>query len=393
MYNTQEILKKAELLYTKGELFRALIEQREITPIEIKLAKIKEVDIQKNYAALRQSLQTLQNSSLPLSYQEFSFKTLGVQKLPVKVEFTSLKAYLHAIDKTQEYQRFQTLYSIIIARYENLKSFFLQKPFLVLEYSDVWSEILEVVSFLLQNKEPNIYTRQLQIQGVDTKFIEKYKKIIDTLLSFLLEQEPLRSLANYAFEKRYGLCYQEPLIRFRILDQKLYLSNLRDISLPLNEFCTLTLDCKYVFIVENKITALSFGDLQDSLVIFGSGYGVVALKNIALLKNKEIYYWGDIDLDGFAILSQLRSYYPQTQSIMMDRKTLQNFSDLALGVVQKKIPTPLHLTQEEQELFAFIVEREKEGCFLRLEQERLCFGYCTEVLQSVITSKNEKHTF
>ncbi len=41
------------------------------------------------------------------------------------------------------------------------------------------------------------------------------------------------------------------------------------------------------------------------MVLFGSGYGFEFLSNVLWLAKLNIYYWGDIDTHGFAILNQL----------------------------------------------------------------------------------------
>ncbi len=172
---------------------------------------------------------------------------------------------------------------------------------MIIEYKKIWDRLLLVVDYFLNNAYPNLYIRELSMEDVDTKFIENHKKIIDTLLSYIKETTPLNSLANYAFEKKYHLKYPLATIRFRILDRELYIQGLSDLSLTSKEFKSLKIDCKKVFIIENKITFLSFFDIKDSIVIFGGGYGLVALKNCKWLREKELYYWGDIDEDGFAI--------------------------------------------------------------------------------------------
>ena len=62
--------------------------------------------------------------------------------------------------------------------------------------------------------------------------------------------------------------------------------------------------------------------MTESMVIMGLGYSVDVLQEVKLLHDIAIYYWGDIDTDGFAILNRLRKYFPQTQSILMDEPTL-----------------------------------------------------------------------
>jgi len=65
---------------------------------------------------------------------------------------------------------------------------------------------------------------------------------------------------------------------------------------------------------------------MDKLIaIFGSGFSVHNLKNAQWLSNCELLYWGDLDVQGFEILSQFRSYFPHAQSMLMDKITFEKF--------------------------------------------------------------------
>ena len=376
-----EIKEKLIKIYLKGTIFRAYIEKKEIIPIEIKLKKITQKELQENYSKTLKHIEKLKESKFPLVYKEFYFKALGKQILPTTVTFKNLNEYLESIDKLQEYKTFIMIYENIINYYPKLKELFYKKPFLILEYKDIWDKLLLVVDFFINNSHPNVYIRELSIKDIDTKFIENHKKIIDTLLSCIKETTPLNSLSNYAFEKKYHLKYPLATVRFRILDSKLYIHGLSDISATSKEFATLKIECKKVFIVENKITFLSFFDMENSIIIFGGGYGLSALKECKWLQEKELYYWGDIDEDGFAILSQIRGYFPKIRSIFMDEKTIEKFKHLKVKHNVKKSNRILdNLTKDENEVYKKL-QNDFYGKNFRLEQERIPFDYIKKFLQ------------
>ncbi|MBN2824329.1 MAG: hypothetical protein JXQ76_03315, partial [Campylobacterales bacterium] len=293
IYKIDELVQKCEKLYTKGELFRAYIQGEELFPWSLNLKKLKQSDIQKDYNDITQSIEKLQNKGFGLEYQSFNFKSMGMQKLPIKIVFNSIDDFFKIIPKAREYQSFCKLYDKLHAKYSTLQKLFSQHPFWILEYQEVWDEILSVIEFLLANPNPTIYLRELSLSKIDTKFIEKYKKIIDRVTSHIQNQPPLSSLSHYAFEQKYCFKYPQLQIRFRILDKRLYIQNLSNLSLPLNDFKELNFPCKTIYIVENKITTLSFPNLKDSIVIFGQGYGVSALKEIEWFRDKTIYYSTD----------------------------------------------------------------------------------------------------
>jgi len=372
MYDTKKLTKKVNRLYESGALFRSYIEQTQLFPYEISLKKISQIQIQKDFLKLSKSIEKL-NSLFPLEYKEIAFKTLGRQKIPCKVVFNSTDEYLEFIGKRETYETFIALYEKIVHKYPALQTFFIEKPFVVLEYQAIWSKLLAVIEFLECHENPKIYLRELPIRGVDTKFIEKYKKIIDTLVSTLQNTTPLTSLSKNSFVKKYGFLYPEPLIRFRILDPLLHIQGLSDLSVTQSEFQSLSIPCKKIFIIENEITTLSFPKTKSAIVIFGRGYGVAILKNIPWFWDKKIYYWGDIDLDGYAILSQIRGYYNHVQSILMDEHTFVTYKDLAVEVNAKKtLETLPHLQPHEQRVYEKIYISTTQTQ-IRLEQERIPF--------------------
>lgn len=115
---------------------------------------------------------------------------------------------------------------------------------------------------------------------------------------------------------------------------------------------------------------LNLPALENSFALFGSGYAIQTLKSVKWLAYCPIFYWGDLDTDGFKILSQLRSYLPQTISIMMNVKTFETFKEFAVTVTESTAENLLYLTPEEQALYLYLSLHNK-----RLEQERISQDY------------------
>jgi hypothetical protein len=161
---------------------------------------------------------------------------------------------------------------------------------------------------------------------VHTKFIENNTGIIRELLDIIIAEYV--NFEEKKFEPRFNLKYDEPLVRFRIMDesisQKLF-GGIDDVSIPISAFQNIALPIHTVYIVENKINMLTFPDYRNGIVIFGKGFGVDLMKNVEWLKTKKIYYWGDLDAHGFQILSEIRTHFKQVESFLMDRQTFDLF--------------------------------------------------------------------
>ncbi|MFZ3167600.1 MAG: DUF2220 domain-containing protein [Candidatus Methanoperedens sp.] len=151
------------------------------------------------------------------------------------------------------------------------------------------------------------------------------------------------------------------------------------------EFNILNITCKRVFILENKtnfsniFNFLTLPDMKNSIAIFGSGFRLELLKDALWLNDKQIIYWGDIDAHGFQILSQLRFYFPQTQSLLMDFETFNEFKDFTVTGTETNIKQLTNLTLEENQLFKHLLNLKKKN---RLEQEKINQSFVVKEIEN-----------
>lgn len=381
LYDKKELQQKALKFYSSGKFFIAFMQNEQIFPYKIALKKLSQDMVRKNISSLHQEIRKIQDSKYEVLYKEFNFKSIGVQKLPIETVFHTQKSFLTFIDRAREFELFCDAYEKSQERFPALRELYLQKPNLLLQNAHIIDELLAIVEFFQNNPKPNIYIRELSILGVDTKFIEKNKVIVDAFLQKTLDSKAydasITNLSKNLFEKKYSLKYELPTVRFRILDASLYIDGLSDITLTIEEFERLNIGCKRIFIVENKITTLCFSDIKDAIVIFGSGYKVSVLKNVKWMRDKEIFYWGDIDMDGFAILSQARGYFAQIKSLMMDTQTLEMFKNLSVNSQDRAYKKLQNLTLPESNLYEALYH-DAYSKNIRLEQERIPFNYVLE---------------
>ena len=387
-FDLESLKNKALRLYEKGKVQAAYLRNDEtLFPLRLRFGKIGEREIRTDFARIQKEIQELQRSKMPLEYKTFRFASIGEQCLPVAVVFSSLEVYLGQLGLEKRFEIFVRKSSMILEVFPSLHSLLVEKPKLIEDYSEDWERIVAVCRYITKHPNPRIYLRQLPIEGVDTKFIDTRKKVIDLVLGYLLPKEAydadVKSLSNGGFERKYGFLTPQPMIRFRLLDPECYIANQEEMALPEEAFANLELEeIERVFIVENLATYLAFFPFKKSMVIFGSGYGARYLKRAKWLKKKHLYYWGDLDSHGFAILSQFRKSFEHVESLLMDRETVERFVHLGVEEPrQKRFEGELEgLTKEEKELFT---ELRQKG--FRLEQERIPLVHVQECLAKNIT--------
>ncbi|HLF96693.1 MAG TPA: Wadjet anti-phage system protein JetD domain-containing protein, partial [Methylococcaceae bacterium] len=319
-----------------------------------------------------------------LVLREVRHRVLGVNLVPDEVWIDSLDDALALIGKSREARRFTELVELTAARQPALLPWLAKRPLNALELANDWPLLLEVVAWLLAHPRPGIYLRQVDIPGVHSKFIEGRRGALAELLDLALPAEAIDFAASGAsrFCRRYSFRDKPLRIRLRMLDPRLALlptDTAQDVALDQDTFNALDPSARRVFITENEVNFLAFPNVADSLVIFGAGYGFDVLAQTPWLHRKEIHYWGDIDTHGFAILNELRAYFPAVESLLMDRGTL-----LAHEAHWAEETQPLRrdlprLSREEAALYDDLRDNRIRPA-LRLEQERIGFGWLEAAL-------------
>ena len=175
------------------------------------------------------------------------------------------------------------------------------------------------------------------------------------------------------------------MIRFRLLDERLAIQGLGDLAVPVARFAGLATSAGRIFITENEVNGLSFPDVEHGLVVFGLGYGIEVLSSVEWLREREIFYWGDIDTHGFAMLDRLRANFPHTRSLLMDRETLLSHRRSWGREERPFLGSLSRLTGDERALFDDL-QQNRLGERLRLEQEQIGFGWVRQELQSLISA-------
>jgi len=377
------------------EFLSKSVEGQPFFPKDIRFGKVKPSDTLKEFSTIRKEIENLhQNSKENIGYgYQIEFvkiknQKIGEQSFPDRIFFEDQSDYLKFIRKGQEFERFIKTSTRIITKFPELKQWIIKNPQKIIDNFGKWDDLIKVCNYFVKNPKPHIYLRELPLD-ISTKFVETNQTILRALLDILIECNV--NADEIAFEKRFNLKCNEKLIRVRILDKKLshdLFSGVDDISIPHTQFNALNIPCKRVFVLENRtnfsniFNFLTLPNLKESIAIFGEGFQIGLLKNAIWLSDKQIVYWGDIDAHGFQILSQIRGYFPQTRSCMMDFETFNAFKDLSITGVDTKVSELNHLNPEEHQLFTYLLNQEEKN---RLEQEKIPHSYAMKKILEITT--------
>ena len=364
--------------WDSGQILGELLEPSDLFPLKIPLKRPQNKDINESFAEIAQWIKNLKNNSkdkvgfgYELLEKEIVHRQSGRNSLPTNAVIPSAWDAIKFLKKESEAKQYLEIVEFITKKWPLLQHWIAKYPHKVLTESNNWQGILSVLEWFKHHEKSGLYLRQLEISGIDSKFIEQRKALFTELLNIVLRQEAITENA-VCFEERFGLRIKPVQVRLRILDQGYYMQGVSDLTIPVEELALLDLGITQVFITENEINGLSFPLHKDSIVIFGLGYGVDILKKVVWLKNKNITYWGDLDTHGFAMLNEVRRFLPQTCSMLMTEEILMTHQTL-WSVENKPFKGELSkLTYAEQQVF-HALQDDILGKGVRLEQERIDF--------------------
>jgi hypothetical protein len=385
-----DVRAAVQRLWDQGRILSARLNGEALFPFEVPLRGPGVADMGEQFGAVRDWIAQLHAGSkavrgtgYDLRTRDINHRQLGRQQIPVAALIAVDTDALRMIGCGLDARHFDQLAAETLAAFPALRGWVAGHGLAMLEQGEGWARILAILHWFLAHPRPGLYLRQLDIAGVDTKFIESRKALLAELLDLLLPPDSVQldAVGARQFEQRYGLRGKPPLVRFRMLDPALFIGGLQDLTVPLDEFIALAPPAARVYVTENEINMLAFPPQPGAMVIFGGGYAIDRLRDIAWLRTRELVYWGDIDTHGFAILNRLRATMPHTRSLMMDGATLHAHRALWGAEPQDKRfgGDLLRLDAAEHALFSELRD-DVHGQHVRMEQERIGYEWVKNAL-------------
>ena len=380
-WTTPDALKaQLQKLWDKGALLQSLVAEEGRFPLRLRLKKPLSDDLSGRFNEVRSwisQLQALEKRGYRLTWRQVRHRVIGANNLPDQVWVDSPHQAIRILGMTGQAERYMRLRAEIVSHQPSLAGWLTQYPLRVITLEPIWDRLLLVIRWLQDNPRPDIYLRELDLPGIDSKFMERHRGILAELLDLTLVPEAICREARgiQQFNRRFGFRDKPLRVRFRFTD----VGN-SDREIESREFAQLNPQVSRVFVVENEITFLTFPPGTNSLIIFGRGYGFDMLAPALWLRHKTLYYWGDIDTHGLAILSQFRQLFPHTASFLMDAQTLLAHHASWDKEPKQCLRTLSQLMEDEHELYRALIENQY-GDMLRLEQEHISMGWINKALQ------------
>lgn len=355
-------------------------------PLVVSLGVPSEKDIAEDASAVREWAAAWQLRTGPgeLVFEERQFARLGRHRLPASLTIQDAAAVAGCVGQLRRWEVATQRFQQMLSRWPVMGRRALASRFDVLaDYSAVdFERLMALLAWLAANPASGLYLRQLPVEGVDTKWMEKRTGLMAGLLRSLREVAEDDADAHRLF----GLRKPAHRVRIRVLCPALRraVGGLCDIEAPVVELAALPIEPRTVVIVENLETGLALPDVSGAVAILRLGNAVSVLGLLPWLRESKVVYWGDIDTHGFAILDRARLAVPQLQSVLMNEETLLSHR-LLWGHEPAQCPNvPLNaLTAQERSVYENL-RANTWGDRVRLEQERLCWTQAVKALTRAV---------
>lgn len=312
---------------------------------------------------------------LRIEYKRIGGRQVGTNTIPCRAWIDGFDEAWELLDVLGQVRRITELADATREQCPRLVPWLVSHPMKALVLEARWERLLATVRWVDERQSPGMYVRQVDVPGVDTKFIEQNRGALTALLDQQLDPDRIdQGAADFA--GRYGFRRKPGYVRFRCGGY----CGFRELSVRASEFTSAIPGTSRVYVIENEITYLAFPLGAGDVAIWGSGYAVPVLHPLDWLDGLDLVYWGDIDTHGFGILDRLRRRFPHARSMLMDRATLLAHRGQWVTEPEPSAAVLDLLGGDELALYRDL-QADTFGPSVRLEQERVSFAAIEQALK------------
>jgi hypothetical protein len=391
-WSTVEDLRAAlQRRWDKGDLLRATAAAGPWEPIRVPLRSPSAREVAADFGAAQEWAAQLHRAAdfgrspaFRLETRSVGGRLVGANVVPSAAWFDEPDQAWRLLRVSEEVAAFQRLRAVAAGAHPAIVDWVVAHPLRALSHEAVWTKVVATVLWLRARVGTAAYLRQIDVPGVDTKFIEGHRAVLAELLDALAPgvADESRS-AGRDFARRYGFREKPAMTRLRSLDGAPLFGGLSDASVRVEELATVDVAARHVLIVENEVTFLALPALPDTVAFFGAGFDVLRLGRLHWLQERDVVYWGDLDTDGFVILDRLRGQLPRVRSVLMDLETLKAHESQWTTDPRPSRVELERLTPQEAAVHRALQDNAL-GTSVRLEQERVNYTHVVARLEQAL---------
>jgi hypothetical protein len=185
-----DLRTQVQRLWDRGDLLRAAVTDAVSWPLRLRLKTPGASDLSDRFEAVRDWVRAVADTpQVRIEWREWNNRVQGTQQLPAAVWLDTLQDALAFIGKVRQAQRFEAVWQQTAATQSPLLAWLSRRPIQALDLADRWDRLLAVVAWLQAHPRPAVYLRQVDVPGVDSKFIETHRGVLAELLDLALPPE------------------------------------------------------------------------------------------------------------------------------------------------------------------------------------------------------------
>ncbi len=366
--------------WDRGDLLQHLAGGTPWEPIRVPVRGPGAREISQDLGAVQAWVTSLRQPGWRLEMRVVGGRLVGTNEIPAAVWFDTADQAFARLRVGASVTAYRGLLEVAATADPGLARWAAEHPLRALRHTEEWDLVVRTVLWLRDRVGSGVYLRQIDVPGVDTKFIEAREGLLGELLEAVGCKRTPGS--GRRLVRGFGFAEKPSRIRLRRLDGTGVLpgTSLSDITVRMDELAELAPACSAVLVVENEVTFLALPPLPGVLAVFGAGFDVLRLARLRWLDEARILYWGDIDTHGFVILDRLRGTFAHVESVLMDASTLAAHRGQWVAEPRPSREHLGRLSDAEAQVYADLVG-DVHGTAVRLEQERINYAHVVTSLR------------
>ena len=223
----EQLVSKLQKRWDTGRYLRAYAADEKWEPITLGVKGPSAADLLDHFDEARKwaaeferdaSVHGTGSERFSLEYRTLQGRNLGVNRIPARMRIDSFEQLCDLLDGPSEIRALDSLLEQTRQRIPSASSWVAGHPLVALNYRDVWDKVLATVEWITTRESRGLYLRQIDVPGVDTKFVEGHRKLLDELLTAVLPPDRIDySQPRADFTRRFGFLAKPGYTRFRLL--------------------------------------------------------------------------------------------------------------------------------------------------------------------------------
>jgi len=188
--HSSDIKAQVNRLWKRGDICRSAVVDDDTFPFQLRLKQPSAKVILDDWAGTQDWVNGIrayaQKQHIHLDWHTVNHRVLGRQELPYQLVLETPKQAAQLLGQVGSLKQFSSLYQKSMQCLPEVQPWLLQYPLKALALQGDWQRVLDLCAWMKVHPNPRIYLRQVDVKGVDSKFIESNRKVLAELFDCIL---------------------------------------------------------------------------------------------------------------------------------------------------------------------------------------------------------------